>query len=378
MVVAPAAVTISPTSLTFSNQALNTTSRIRPATITNTGTGTETSLTGYPDTNSTAVSPTGKVDFTIGSSTYHLNITGSNNLTGLVNAINGSGAAVTASISNTGGSNYLQIVASGGPTAMTLSNVPTSLISNSNQGTNATFTLNGSIQVTKSSNVISDVVPGVSFTLQQATTGSVSLALTSDSSQLSTALQTFVTNYNAVVDQITQQVGTAAGPLAGGIVLQNISDDMRQLSSYGAKGNATISSLYDVGITFEDTSGHLTFNQSRFDSLSTSQVSDAFKFFSASNSGFASLASNFTQVTDPITGMMRLEEDGLDSENTQLTNQINVLNTRATQIEAAMNTQLQQADALAAELQSQQTSLDASIQSINYVTYGKIASVTGN
>lgn len=347
------------------------------STITNTGTGTETSLTGYPDTNSAAVSPTGKVDFTIGSSTYHLNIANSNNLTGLMNAINGSGAAVTASIVNSGGSNYLQIVANGGPAAMSLNNVSTNLISQTNQGTNADFMLNGTIHITRASNVISDVVPGVSFTLKNTTAGTVKLGLASDSTQLSNALQTFVTTYNAVVDQIQQQVGSSAGPLGGEAVIRTIMEDMRALTGYGVKGGTTVSSLYDLGITFEDTSGHLTFNAGRFASLSSTQISDAFKFFGSSTTGFGQLASNFTQLTDPITGVMRLQEDGFDTENNQFNDQINVLNTRAKQMEAGMSAKLQQADALAAELQSQQTSLNAAIQSINYVTYGKVTNANG-
>jgi len=345
--------------------------------ISNGGTGTETSLTGYADTDSTAVSPTGKVDFTIGSSTYHLNISSNNNLTGLMNAINGSGAAVTASITTVDGSNYLQVVANGGPTTMSLSNDPISLISNTNQGTDADFMLNGTIHITRSSNTISDVVPGVSFTLRNTTDDTVNLALASDSSQLSNALQTFVQNYNALVDQVDQQVGSSAGPLGGEMIIRNISDDMRQLASYWANGNNTVRSLYDVGITFEDTSGHLSFDQSRFNSLSTTQVSDAYKYFGSSNSGFAALASNFTQLTDPVSGLIRLEEDGLDQQNTEMSDQISTLNTRASLVEAAMNAQLQQADALCAELQSQQTSLNAAIQSVNYVTYGKVVSATG-
>jgi flagellar hook-associated protein 2 len=336
------------------------------------GTGTENSLVTYPDTGTTAVSTTGKMDFTVGSSTYHLDLTGKNNLSGLVSTINTSGAGVTASITNDGsGNNTLQLVAAGGPVAMTLSNTKQSLISSTNQGTDADFMLNSTIHITRSSNVISDVVPGLSFTLKQKTTGSVILNLTSDPSKLSSALQALVTNYNAVVDQVQQQTGQSGGPLEGDNTLRNITDDMRQLTSYWVGGNNSVKSLYDVGITFDDFTGHLTFNQSRFDSLSTSQMTDAFNYFGASK-GFNTLAQNFTQLSDPTLGMIRLEENGLDTENTHIDDQVAALNTRNAATQAVMNAKLQQADALCAELQSQQTSLNAAIQSINYVTYGKV------
>lgn len=337
------------------------------------GTGTETSVITYPDTGTTAVSTTGKADFTVGSSTYHLDLTGRNNLAGLVSAINSSGAAVTASITTDGSNNTLQIVASGGPVAMSLQNTSSSLISATNQGTDADFMLNSTIHITRSSNVISDIVPGLSFTLKNTTapTGSVTVNLTSDPSQLSNALQTMVTNYNAVVDQVTQQVGQSGGPLAGSSTIRDISDDMRQLTSYWAGSNNTIRSFYDVGVTFDDTTGHLTFDKSRFAALSSTQVSDAFKFFGSSQSNFVNLAKNFTQMSDPTLGSIRLEENGLDSENTHIDDQVSALTVRNTAREALMNTKLQQADALCSLLQSQQSSLDAAIQSINYVTYGK-------
>ena len=348
----------------------------------------ETSLVGYANPAVTPVSVAGqnKVDLVVGSSTYHLDLTGKNNLNGLVQAINHTGAGVTASILSNGSASYLSIQAnSAGVTTLQLNDVPppasgnpaTNLITNTNQGTNADFMLNGNIHVNRASNVISDAVPGLTFTLNSSNAGTVGVALTSDRSQLSQALQTFVQNYNALVDQVNQQVGPSAGALAGNEIIRDISDDMRQLSSYWLGGNGSVHSLYDVGITFDDNSGHMTFNQNAFDSMSTSQVSDAFRFFGASNSGFSSLASNFSQLSDPALGMIRLEEDGLDKDSARLTDQISVLTTRASQTEAAIQAKLQQADALVASLQSQQTSLNAAIQSVNYVTYGKVTNSNG-
>src|SRR5271154_359468 len=53
----------------------------------------ETSLTGYANTTTTAVSASGYVNLVVGSNTYQLNISGSNNnLAGLAAAINNAGA----------------------------------------------------------------------------------------------------------------------------------------------------------------------------------------------------------------------------------------------------------------------------------------------
>jgi flagellar hook-associated protein 2 len=297
-----------------------------------------------------------------------------------MNAINAAGAGVTASINTSGGKNSLQIVAAGGPTTITLNDLPgaspVSLISHTNQGANATFTLNGTIAVTKSTNVINDVLPGLSITLKKPTTGSVSLSLATDSSQLSNALQTFTQDYNALVAQEVQQVGPSAQALGGDSLISQISDDLRQLSGYSAS-SGSIRSLSDLGVTFNDqTTGHLSFDPTVISGLSPTQVSDAFKFLGSSSSGFAAFANNFTQLSDPITGMIQVQENGYDTSNTQLGDQISILSARATLVTNALNAQLQQADALVAQLQSQQNTVNAEIQSIDFATYGKLVNAS--
>jgi flagellar capping protein FliD len=131
-----------------------------------------------------------------------------------------------------------------------------------------------------------------------------------------------------------------------------------------------------VGVTF-DTTGHMAFDQTAFSALSGTQVSDAFKFFGSSKSGFGAMASNFTQLTDPTSGLLRIEEDGIDKENKQITDRVNVLNDRVRQVQATMTAQLQKADALVAQLQSEQNLVSASIQSVNFVAFGKLVNSNG-
>lgn len=348
--------------------------------ISNTGTGTETSTKTYADTTSAAVSVNNHVNLVVGSTTYNLDLTGNNNLTGLKDAINAAGApGVSATITGSAGSYSLQITGPG-PGTLQLNDLParTDLISNTNQGSNADFYLNNNIHITRSSNTVNDVIPGVSFTLLNKTTStnpSVTLSVATDSSQLSSALQTFVTDYNAVVDQVQQQVGTSGGALAGDSLITDISNDMQQLATY-FNGTGSIHSLSDLGVTF-DTTGHLSFDANTVNSLSASQITDAFKFLGSSKSGFGALANNFTQISDPLTGMIRVQEDGYDTENRQLTDQINNLNERVSEIQKSTTARLQAADALVAELQSQQNMVNSSVTSLNYVLYGRQTNVNG-
>ena len=348
--------------------------------VTNTGTGAETSTQTYANSTTTPVSGVGNVNLVVGSTTYNLNLTGNNNLTGLMNAINSAGApGVSAAITGSAGAYSLSMTGPAGTLA--LNDIPSdgNLITNTvaGQGSNAQFYLNG-VSVTEASNTINDIIPGVSFSLLNTTTPatSITLSLATDPTQLSNALQQFVTRYNTLVGQVAQQVGTSAGPLGGDLLISQISQDANQLSSYWNR-SGSIHSLADLGVTFADLTGQMTFNPSAINGLSSTQISDAFKFLGSSNSGFAQLANNFTTLSDPLSGLILQQENGYDAENTQLANQITSLAARATAEQTALTTQVQAADALVAELQSQQNTVNASISSLNYVLYGKLTTANG-
>jgi flagellar hook-associated protein 2 len=344
--------------------------------ITNSGTGTETSVAGYPDTGTTAVSDSGTVDLTVGSgAAIPLNISANNNLTGLMNAINGAGAGVTASITTSGGENFLKVVAAGGATPITLEDTPAgtpmNLISGSNQGSDSSFTLNNSINVTnQTTNVFSNVIPGVTFTLLQSDTGSVGLSLAADPAQLSSALQTFVTNYNALATQVSQETGTSGGVLNGDSTITDISGDLNQLTGYFASSTSTVRSLSDLGITFNDTTGQLTFDPTVVAGYSSTQLSDAYKFLGSSNSGFASFANNFTMISDPTSGLIQNEESGISTDDANISSEISTLQARATLTHNANAAKLEAADALVAQLQSEQNTVNAEVESVDFVDYG--------
>ena len=129
---------------------------------------------------------------------------------------------------------------------------------------------------------------------------------------------------------------------------------MQELVTYfDPSSSSSIRSFSDLGITFNDT-GQMSFSTSTFNALSDNQISDAFKFLGSANSGFAALASNFTQLTDPVSGLIETQINGYQTENTDLGNEITTAQAQAAQIQASATSQAESADALVAELQSQQ------------------------
>lgn len=121
----------------------------------------------------------------------------------------------------------------------------------------AILTLDG-ISLTRNTNDITDVLSGVTFNLLQATpTGTtLNISIEADTSQIQTALQTFVTNYNAFRDDVISQQaqnsdGTAASSavLFGDGTMRDIMTQLQQALSTSLNGM----SMSDLGLSFNST-----------------------------------------------------------------------------------------------------------------------------
>jgi flagellar hook-associated protein 2 len=338
----------------------------------------ETSVSGYADSTAAAVSSTGTVQLTVGSSNYSINLTGKNNLTGLRDAINNLGAGVTASVLTTGtGANpyYLSVTAnSTGATTLELRDDPaganTNLLTTNNQGANTEFLLNG-VLVSKKTTFINDVVPGVTFNILATTDvdESVTVNIASDRSKVSTALQSFVANYNAVREQLNAQIGSGAGLLSGDFLIREVQSRLRSVTSYEG-GDGSITSLGALGVEF-DRDGVASLNSDVFNALTSSQISDSFSFLGSSSTGFGGRASLLTTVSDAVTGLAKIQLDKYEETDSRISEQVAKLSERLSTMQLTLSAKLQAADSLLASLQSQQSVLDASIQSLNYSLYGR-------
>lgn len=337
-------------------------------------TASETSVQGYADSSTTAVSTSGTIQLTVGTKTFSKTLgTGENNLVAIRNWINQQNAGVTATILTTGTANYLSVSANtSGATALKLEDMtgtPANLMTTANQGSDAVFSLNG-VQVTKKSNLINDVVPGVSFEIK-ATSGATettTIRLSSDRSKLKNALSSMVTNYNSLVDNLDAQIGENAGVLTGDVLVREIGSVLREMSQF--TGTGVIKSIADLGLELTNT-GKLKFIEKTFDALSDTQISDAFSFLATSGSGPAGVIKRLEQFSDPTTGLIKVQQDKYDDRDDQITTEISDITDEITAMRAGLASKLQIADTMLASLESQQRVLDASLQSLNLVLYGK-------
>ncbi len=231
------------------------------------------------------------------------------------------------------------------------------------------FQLNG-IKIDQPGNVVNSAIPGVTFTILAASATPTTLSLASDPTRLSSALQDFVSNYNALATAVQGQEGPGAGLLSGDTVISQLQDTLHSLTGY-TTSTGSINSLADLGVEFDDNTVQLTFDQTAFSALTSTQISDGFKFIGSATSGLGGFSQTLQEYADPVTGLIQVEENGLNQTDTSLQSQISTLTANITTMQTNMAAQLEAADAHIAELQSQQQTLTASLRSLSLVLYGQ-------
>lgn len=338
----------------------------------------ETSLASYMDSNSTPITTgtttPGAMQLVVGMQTYNFTLT-KNNLNGLVRQINGLNSGVTASVLTTSGGNYLSLQAnSTGANTLQLNDessaTATNIVTAANQGSNAVFQLNG-IPISQASNTINNVVQGLTFNIVGKSSSATNLTLTSDSSQLSTDLQTFVTNYNALVTAVQGQVGQSGGALVGNSIINQLQMTMQQVASHFSSTTGSVQSLANLGISFNGVNGSATFDPSVLAGMSSSRLTDALKYLGSTTTGLGAYSQNFTQFSDPLTGLIQTQINGDTKEDQDLQSQISTTTAKINAFQRSMATQIEKADALESLYESQQTELTASLQGLDLVLYGK-------
>jgi flagellar hook-associated protein 2 len=218
----------------------------------------------YADVNSTTVG-TGSFTITAAGETTAITVDSSNNtLSGLRDAINRANTNVRASIVQDGDSSYRLMVSSketgtanaltvssslAGGTALTFTNLQAAQDATVKLGTGA-----DAITVTRSTNLIGDLIPGVTLNLLTASPGTeVSVTVSQDKQKLEDGVQKLVDQYNAALDYLNAQFKfdsdtQKGGVLLGDAALRNIQNDLADVFTSVVEGVDDVS-LANIGIT---------------------------------------------------------------------------------------------------------------------------------
>ncbi len=140
----------------------------------------------------------------------------------------------------------------------------------------------GGLLTTSSSNSISGLIP--SLTLNLTGVGQTTISVTNDTSQISSAIQTFVDSYNKVIQNITTATAFDStgqgnnGVLFGNSTVQQVTDALGAFVNQSYAGYGSLTSLSDIGITVAQ-DGTLSLDTDTLNSVLASDPTDVQKIF---------------------------------------------------------------------------------------------------
>jgi flagellar hook-associated protein 2 len=328
--------------------------------VTNAGAPTTTlSNTGLPtvaDPTTGSISSSSSFTLTVDGSPFTVN-PAANSLNALAQAINQSGASVSASIVNIGSPaapDYRLSLQSTtlGNIAIQLNDGSHDLLSNLSTGSVAQYQVDGLPSTPISSNTDTvTIAPGLTVNLQKA--GQTDISVSQSPTAAANALSSFVAAYNSTVDELAVSHGSGGGALTGQSIVPTLQQSLRELVQYRG-GSGTVQGLPDLGVSLDD-HGKLTFNQAQFANASAAHPGDLAAFLgSASGNGFLhSATSILTALGDSATGtfhsVLTTVKQQIDKDNSQIT----TLQDNLTRLNNNLVAQMSAADALLASLQSQ-------------------------
>ncbi len=206
----------------------------------------------------------------------------------------------------------------------------------------AKLQVNG-ISYTRSSNNVTDILDGVTLTLNKVSTDQENgeqLTLTPDTATTKTAIQDFVKNYNALLNTTSTaskwvqndssglmdgEVATQNsqnGALMGDSMLRGMVGEFRGLANgtYG-ESDAEIRALADIGIKIDASTGQMTLDETKLDKALADNPEQVQKMFVGTNDN-PGLAVQMTEVItkyagdedQKVDGLIKEAKDGLDEQ----------------------------------------------------------------
>jgi flagellar hook-associated protein 2 len=287
-----------------------------------------------------------------------------------VSSINSGGYGVTASqMTDTNGSRLvLTSNTSGAAGNLTISSSSTNFTSAA--GVDAQLTVDG-VPVDSSSNTISNAIAGVTLSLGSADPNtSVLISVQPDTTQASTAIQQFVTDYNSLMGAINTQYTIdpttgSEGVLAGDSMVRSLQSQLLGLASTTTTAAGPYINLQSMGIEMQN-DGTLQINSSTLSTALSSDYSDVQKFFqSTSPVGWGqAVGTQLQQMTDPTVGLVSADITGLNQTSQGLTDEINDFETQMTSVQDQLTTQYDNLDTLLQEYPMQLQEIAAQLSSL--------------
>jgi flagellar hook-associated protein 2 len=349
-------------------------------TVTNLATTSSDYSTSF--SSATAALPTGQFTLQVGTNaavTIPVDSADSTDtLNGLATYINNQNPGVKASVITDSSGSRLALVSqtSGLAGEIILSNDTTGTKGNGMgftdavNGKDASLTVDG-IPVDSASNTVTGVIPGVTLTLSGQSSSPVTIGITPDLTSLATDINNFITSWNTLIQavnsgtQYNSSTGTT-GTLTGDTSVDFVQQQLLSSIASSMSGNNGVVNLQSIGIEMQD-DGTLSVDSTTLNNALENNFSAVQNLFQSTSGVGQTLQTSLDSLTDPITGALNVDMNGISSEITDLNSQISdfqaqLRNTQAqlTAEYSTINTTLEQLPETLAEINDQLNALNPS------------------
>jgi len=311
-----------------------------------------------------ATTPLAAGSFTItgadGTTTTISTGSGTSTLTDVASTINADKLGVSASVITDANGARLAIVSntSGAAANFSVANGGGLTFGQTANGANASFSVDG-LNLASASNTVTGVIQGVTINLQSASPGAqVNLNISPNTSQATSAINQFVSDYNAVITAINNQFsdsGSGQGVLATDSTVHNLQSELLTALGYTYtpdSGTTGVPNLSSMGITVNK-DGTLSVDDATLNNALQNNYSDVQNFFQGTAfNGFAgSLDQQLTSFLSPADGAFTVDLQSLSSQYTTLQQDVTNFETNViTPLQTHLQSDYSQAEILLQQL----------------------------
>jgi flagellar hook-associated protein 2 len=206
-------------------------------------------------------------------------------------------------------------------------------------GTNLQYSINGGGTLTSQSNLITADSSGLTgLSVTALGTGSTTVTVGTDTSSISTAITSFVNDYNAVQNYVSSQTASStdssgnfqAGLLTGDLDVEDLASKLRQTLTAAPAGlTGVIKSLNDLGITSNGNDNTLAISNPTALSNALATNLDAVKnLFTNATSGLTTTLGTYLNNVNGDSGMLSHKEADFTKQSKSITDNISAMEKR--------------------------------------------------
>jgi flagellar hook-associated protein 2 len=242
------------------------------------------------------------------------------------------------------------------------------------------------ITFTRSSNTLTDVVPGLTFNLKGITSTSAAVDLTRDTTAIKEKLNAMVTAYNdaiTIMGEVSNPKSdfeTYGATLVGDSTVRSLKQQLRQMiMGPSSTPGSNVGAMWQMGISVSEL-GTMSIDNTKLDAALTNNYSDVVKTFTGNQNGLTiyspapgGIAGDAVRkLTNMLgaKGVLVSQSTSATTQNTKYKADLEKLQTRMDALLARYQKQFASMDSMVGNVNSQKTSLKSTFE-------GMMANLTG-